>query len=705
MKLKNERQILIPLNSEVNISIPTNFGDEEIIELIEGGGYSEQVNNFYSQMFRQGDELFDLNPSIGFFSLYVSQLVGGTGNVLAVYDRQENAENLKKNIDSLNIENIELLFGDGIYMLEEKNRLLGKLFFLKLKSDMDLQSLENYAQSLLDYSPVIIVRRTPEDDGLINIFLDIGFSGFIFSPGLNKLVPVDVEIILDRESQDLYLVMPEQVMLLRDRGVLIVQETFPESKIPVPTVWQDVLAGYSYSKNYIGEWDNTELLDEWSSKYISILNIALHAMYVNEDVNESFNQLLYSFNELKVFPENELTLPRLFTCVRLSMELGLVKSYHNYSKLLFDRVSNSNSLDLNQPFVAINQYFQNFEVIDFNGWCLNSVIEAHELSRSYLDFNISKDDLNLIDIYFKNSFQTERMKLRKKLLKVLGYDIAKNEIQVPVVFNDVKHEYQKITLQKPKVAILYHLARTGGTLISKCLACIQGNYLLSEIHPLISVMSPIEQAYQWFDLMTDDEKQMLLTRPEFDYLESLKMIQRKVQEKNGNLIIRDWSHIDFTAIPFVNRCSYELTQSQLLSPHMEVNHLATVRHPIDSYLSVSKLSILQDKLTLENYLKGAKEFALKAEEIGFVKYEDFCEDPVGNLKNICRRLNVNYDDDFIHDFYSYSKITGEITGGRAAGSVIKKPKRPEIDRLLKQRINECREYWEILEILGYEDYS
>ncbi len=36
----------------------------------------------------------------------------------------------------------------------------------------------------------------------------------------------------------------------------------------------------------------------------------------------------------------------------------------------------------------------------------------------------------------------------------------------------------------PVVRLVHHLARSGGTLISRCLGCMSGVLLLSEIHPL-----------------------------------------------------------------------------------------------------------------------------------------------------------------------------------------------------------------------------
>jgi len=54
--------------------------------------------------------------------------------------------------------------------------------------------------------------------------------------------------------------------------------------------------------------------------------------------------------------------------------------------------------------------------------------------------------------------------------------------------------------------ILHHLARTGGTLISRCLGSMDGVCLLSEISHLgTSHVNPLQQAADWYGLVQVDE--------------------------------------------------------------------------------------------------------------------------------------------------------------------------------------------------------
>ncbi len=49
---------------------------------------------------------------------------------------------------------------------------------------------------------------------------------------------------------------------------------------------------------------------------------------------------------------------------------------------------------------------------------------------------------------------------------------------------------------KPAIRVLHQLARTGGTIISKCLGAMAGVVLLSEINPRgVETYNPLAQAH------------------------------------------------------------------------------------------------------------------------------------------------------------------------------------------------------------------
>lgn len=114
------------------------------------------------------------------------------------------------------------------------------------------------------------------------------------------------------------------------------------------------------------------------------------------------------------------------------------------------------------------------------------------------------------------------------------------------------------------VRIVHQLARSGGTLISKCLGCMQDVVMLSEIHPQGGTwFNPLQQAQQWYQLFTPAEMTAINRQKDLNFRDTIDLIYRRCLELNRPLVIRDWSHLDFMAAPFL---TVRRTTSQSTTP-------------------------------------------------------------------------------------------------------------------------------------------
>ena len=220
---------------------------------------------------------------------------------------------------------------------------------------------------------------------------------------------------------------------------------------------------------------------------------------------------------------------------------------------------------------------------------------------------------------------------------------------------------------RPRVAIVYSLARSGGTIFSKCLACIPGNVMLSEIHPRWSYYDPLIQARDWFGLISERERQEFLARYGYDYPKAIQLIASRCIERGLHLIMRDWTHVDFFAGPFPVKPVHGLSQYAVLKNHFDIRHIALVRHPIDACLSLRKLPPYKD-ITAHDFLSRYQFFAGIAQQVGFVRYEDFCDNPVPVIASVCKTLGVNYSEEFLGKYKSYTTITGDVYVGDPQGN-------------------------------------
>ena len=252
--------------------------------------------------------------------------------------------------------------------------------------------------------------------------------------------------------------------------------------------------------------------------------------------------------------------------------------------------------------------------------------------------------------------------------------------------------------EPPTIRVLHQMARTGGTLLAKCLASMHGVMLLSEIHPQgLSLFNPLTQVRQWYPGLIDQSEvaQLLATNPSFR--DVIMYINQKAQARGECLLVRDWSHLDFTGVPFIPTPSYRLTTAETLAPGSRLVHTACVRHPLDQWLSISRLSIMHRKLQMEAFLHGCRRFAETAVNIGFVRYEDFTQNPDATLRIMCEQLEIDFDSGYRERWANYLNVTGDNNNLRE----IKQIERGEVPPELLECLANNRDCRMTCELLGY----
>lgn len=259
---------------------------------------------------------------------------------------------------------------------------------------------------------------------------------------------------------------------------------------------------------------------------------------------------------------------------------------------------------------------------------------------------------------------------------------------------------------KPEIRVLHNMARSGGTLVGKCLGCMDHIILFSEIHPrIISDLDIIEQALHWFGLFTHDDLLKLASQKYIGFSAAVDWVRKRCEDRGKIMVIRDWSHIDFTAVPNEDVPSYKLMTSEYLSMNFNVIHTALVRHPIDQWLSLMQLQCMQgDVIDIDRYLQGYLRFAEKAIRVGFVRYEDITINPDRYLKQLCRNLEIRFDPTYKDRWFSYKEITGDIYGAGRGQKRIELNTRRAINRELKEKFEGDRNYQKAVALLEFPPY-
>ncbi|ABK44145.1 Tetratricopeptide TPR_2 repeat protein [Magnetococcus marinus MC-1] len=259
--------------------------------------------------------------------------------------------------------------------------------------------------------------------------------------------------------------------------------------------------------------------------------------------------------------------------------------------------------------------------------------------------------------------------------------------------------------KKPTLRLIHHLARSGGTLICKCLGSMEQAMLLSEINPRgVHRFNPRQQAHQWYAVGDANRAESMPWDDEEAFLEAMQEIHAAAQHRNANLLVRDWTHVDFTGYPF-RRPQWHLTLAETLSKRFRVRSLFTTRHPLDQWLSLVKYAQQGGagvSVSLSLYMEGYRRFAQLCADHGFVRYEDFTVDPDARLQEMCEKLEIPFDAGYQQRWASYTNITGDTIGTRGAQQIKPLSRRP-VEAGLHRQLQENSDYQQILSLLGYQD--
>jgi len=246
------------------------------------------------------------------------------------------------------------------------------------------------------------------------------------------------------------------------------------------------------------------------------------------------------------------------------------------------------------------------------------------------------------------------------------------------------------------ILLMICYARSGGTLLNRCLGSLPNTVVLSEVNLLgagggaaIEADTPYKQALRWYGI---DLKSR-------NFTDSILELAGKCKEKSLSLIVRDWTIANFIPMSQNNyQPPYKLLTLEALQGKCNISIFALVRNAIDVFLSqgaaINNFAI--------NYLRYVK--VILDLGVPIFKYEDFCKSPQTILERICTLGGIKSSESF-RTFSSFINVNGDIQvkgksrGGRHKEIVILPRKRTFPIKIVK--INNCEEIIKANKLLGY----
>ncbi len=244
---------------------------------------------------------------------------------------------------------------------------------------------------------------------------------------------------------------------------------------------------------------------------------------------------------------------------------------------------------------------------------------------------------------------------------------------------------------------IHHFACSGGTLISRCLAAMPNTQLLSEVDPL----STVGQRETFVPTSLIRLAQHGSRPPSQDvlvdiFLAGLDVLSNDARQNGFDMVLRDHAHSQFCLGGAVLE---RPTLGEMLDPHYALRSVVSIRHPLDSFLSMKKLDWIRfTPRTLEEYARRYDAFLDRYAGIDIVRYEEFVENPEAQIQRICSILGLQYNADFLHVFAAL-RLSGD--SGRGGGEIAARKRRNVTPDMLKE-IDQSPAFKELCNKLGYD---
>ncbi len=256
-----------------------------------------------------------------------------------------------------------------------------------------------------------------------------------------------------------------------------------------------------------------------------------------------------------------------------------------------------------------------------------------------------------------------------------------------------------IAQETEPVRLIHHLSCTGGTIISRCIAAMPNVVLLSEVNPACEVPHTSIVRFAPTDMIQLAKQSGI---PSFNDLR-IKLFRAEIDEVikhtrnlGSRLVLRVHSHSDYMTGDISSQPNS--VKNSLNGRHASIC-VMTVRHPFDSYLSLVENNWIHfSPQTLDEYCRRYLAYLEHNQHDPSFKYEDFVHDPKREINNICKALNLPFNEDFL-DLLELIKLTGD--SGRASNKISVRSRIKDDGSLLRSARNSAH-YAKLCAQLDYD---
>jgi len=271
---------------------------------------------------------------------------------------------------------------------------------------------------------------------------------------------------------------------------------------------------------------------------------------------------------------------------------------------------------------------------------------------------------------------------------------------LPSLLHQCRKMSEEASAARPDpIRTIHHFACTGGTLISKCLASMPNTQVLSEVDPLSAQahVSPTKFfPTDFIRLLREGSRPVddaLLVKV---FVTGLDAAYTSARSAGLHIIVRDHAHSHFCT---GNAPAKRPSLRQIIADSFATRSVITVRHPLDSYLSLKALGWINFRPgTLDDYCHRYHCFLNCYQTVPLFRYEDFISNPATVMQQICEELEISFVESF-RDLFSVHSLSGD--SGRKESVISFRPRR-SVPQDVEAEIHSSSEYQSLCERLDFD---
>jgi FkbM family methyltransferase len=459
------RTTTLEIAGGVQIVVPDSLNLLTPYVLCEQRDWFEDEIGFVRRLLRPGQRTIDIGANYGVYTLTMAKIVGPTGSVWAFEPASSTASLLAQGVAANDFSQVvvecsaissacgsaRLALNDNaefnslvrddvptvttetvpVVTLDDCLKRYGwkDIDFMKIDAEgEETNIIAGGRRFFAECSPLILYEVKAGEDlhlELVQQFARIGFASYRLVPGLDLLIPFDVDSRPDPYLLNLFCCKKDRAELLAEMGLLLDATT-----IKAGTAAGRFESFYRFHKHEY-TWDTqltampygASLSSLWSTPTgdSAAIGDVLACYAISQDTSlESFARLRglqISFQLQMSLGKEVAQYLRLSTLTRVARDYGARAVAMNAIAQLLDSISSKRPIDASEPFLAPAQRFDTISPgASIDNWMLAASAEEFERLQSFSSFYMGDSSRSRLELIASLGFGSEEMGRRLQLL-------------------------------------------------------------------------------------------------------------------------------------------------------------------------------------------------------------------------------------------------------------------------------------------------